>query len=342
MTLLWIAVSASLLLPVALVALSRTPLAARLPELTCVAAVVSLAVTLAQLYGVVPSEQPAAALGMAESLAFMVLAGLIVRDAPARRAAVAAPAAGLAAATWLLRFLQPASPLEAVGACAFWGLGALLAAGLGGYLRLLGVRQRRALDDTRTALRLRLAGDLHDFLAHDISEMVAHAQAGRVTGDPARALERVEAAGQRALSMLDRTLDMLHHDRPATSAGGLEDIRDAAERFSAAGPARVRLRMDPALQVPAGSAALAYRIVVEGLTNVRRHAARAGRVDLDVSVADGRLEITMTNDGVTPSRSGRTGGAGLPGLAALVEAQGGELVSRAVPDGWSLTAWLPL
>ncbi|MGW0483129.1 sensor histidine kinase [Nonomuraea sp. NPDC003214] len=342
MTLLWIAVSASLLLPVALVALSRTPLAARLPELTCVAAVVSLAVTLAQLYGVVPSAQPAAALGMAESLAFMVLAGLIVRDAPARRAAVAAPAAALAAATWLLRFFQPASPLEAMGACAFWGLGALLAAGLGGYLRLLGVRQRRALDDTRTALRLRLAGDLHDFLAHDISEMVAHAQAGRVTGDPARALERVEAAGQRALSMLDRTLDMLHHDRPATSAGGLEDIRDAAERFSAAGPARVRLRMDPALPVPADSAALAYRIVVEGLTNVRRHAARAGRVDLDVSVRDGLLEITMTNDGVTPSRSGRTGGAGLPGLAALVEAQGGELVSRAVPDGWSLTARLPL
>ncbi|MER6583377.1 hypothetical protein ABT267_47430, partial [Nonomuraea sp. NPDC001023] len=53
----------------------------------------------------------------------------------------------------------------------------------------------------------------------------------------------------------------------------------------------------------------------------------------------------------------RRGGSGLPGLAALVAEQGGELVAGAVPDtwgpdtwgpdgrapgGWSLTARLPL
>ncbi|MEV4175111.1 hypothetical protein [Nonomuraea sp. NPDC049709] len=77
--------------------------------------------------------------------------------------------------------------------------------------------------------------------------MVAHAQAGRIAGDPRQALERVEVAGQRAMSMLDRTLDMLHHDRPLTSTGGLSGIREAAERFSAAGPAPVHLSMDPQL-----------------------------------------------------------------------------------------------
>ncbi|MGP3919259.1 sensor histidine kinase [Nonomuraea sp. 10N515B] len=341
---MWIAVSISLLVPIAVAAaaLSRPALRSRLPALTCVAAAGSLAVTLAHVIGAVRPEPGAAALGMIESLALMTLAGLVIRYAQARRAAVATPAASLAAATWLLRFFAPASPLEGLGACAFWGSGALLAAAVGGYLRVLDVRQSRAVADTRTALRLQLARDLHDFVAHDISEMVAHAQAGRVAGDPLQALERVEAAGQRAMSMLDRTLDMLHHDRPLTSTGDLSGIREAAERFSAAGLARVHLRMDPQVAVPAETAALAYRIVIEGLTNVRRHAPEAGRVDLDISAGSGLLDITMTNDGVTRARSGRRGGSGLPGLTALVEEQGGELVTQAAPDGWSLTAYLPL
>lgn len=341
---MWIAVSISLLVPVAVAAaaLSRSSLGSRLPALTCVAAAASLAVTLAHVIGAVQPEPGAAALGMIESLALMTLVGLVVRYAPARQAAVAAPAAGMVAATWLLRFFAPASPLEGLGACVFWGLGALLAAAVGGYLRFLDVRQSRAVAGTRTALRLQLARDLHDFVAHDISEMVAHAQAGRVAGDPLQALERVESAGQRAMSMLDRTLDMLHHDRPHPPAGGLSGIREAAERFSAAGPAPVHLRMVPQVAVPAETAALAYRIVIEGLTNVRRHAPHASRVELGISAGSGLLEIKMTNDGVRRARSGRRGGSGLPGLTALVEEQGGELVTQAVPDGWSLTAHLPL
>ncbi|GAA2880516.1 sensor histidine kinase [Nonomuraea rubra] len=341
---MWIAVSISLLVPVAVAAavLSRPSLGSRLPALTCVAAAGSLAVTLAHVISPAQPEPGAAALGMIESLALMALVGLVIRYAPARRATVAASAAGMAAATWLLRFFAPASPLEGLGACVFWGLGALLAAVVGGYLRFLDVRQTRAVADTRTALRLQLARDLHDFVAHDISEMVAHAQAGKVAGDPVQALERVEAAGQRAMSMLDRTLDMLHHNRLPNSTGDLSGIREAAERFSAAGPAPVHLRMDPEVTVPAETAALAYRIVIEGLTNVRRHAPQASRVDLSICAGAGLLEITMTNDGVRRARSGRRGGSGLPGLTALVEEQGGELVTQAVSDGWSMTAHLPL
>ncbi|GAA3429622.1 histidine kinase [Streptosporangium nondiastaticum] len=306
------------------------------------AAGVSVAATLAHLAGVVRPAPGADALGMAESAALMVSAGLAVRYAPSRRAAVAASAAGLAAAVWPLRVFTPASPLEGVGVCAFWGLGALLAAAVGGYLRSLDARQERAVAGTRLALRLRLAGDLHDYLAHDISEMVAHAQAGLVTGDPRQALERVEAAGQRALSMLDRTLDTLRHDRPHTPGGDLGGIREAAERFSAAGPARVDLRMDPAVTAPPETAALAYRVVAEGMTNIRRHAPRAGRVGLSVDASSGVLTVTMTNDGVTRAPATRRGGTGLPALASLVRTRGGELVAGAVPEGWSLTARLPL
>ncbi len=314
----------------------------RLSTAASLAAIASVVTTLAQLAGVARPAPGTDVLGMVESAALMVLVALVIRYAPARRAMVSAPMAGLAASVWLLRVFAPVSPLEGVGACAFWGLGALLAAAVGGYLRFLDVRQERAVADARLALRLRLAGDLHDYLAHDISEMVAHAQAGRVAGDARQALERVEGAGQRALSMLDRTLDMLHHDRPLAPGGDLGGIREAAERFSAAGPARVDLRMDPAAAAPPDTAALAYRIVIEGMTNIRRHAPRARRVDLSVSASSGILEVTMTNDGVIGVPGARRGGTGLPALAALVQAQGGELVAETVPEGWSLTARLPL
>jgi signal transduction histidine kinase len=309
---------------------------------TLVAGIVSLAVTAAHVAGLLRPWPGADVLGMVESVALMAAAGVVVRYAPPRHAAVAAPVAGLASATWLLRVFTPDSPLAGLGAAAFWGLGAALAAAVGGYLRLLAVRQERAIADTATALRLRLARDLHDFVAHDLGEMVAHAQAGQVAGDPAQALERVEAAGQRALSMLDRTLDMLHHDRPMTPVGDLGGIAEAAERFSAAGQAQVDARISPETVVGPETAALAYRIVIEGLTNVRRHAPRARRIELDVTRTGDTLNVTLTNDGATRTPGRRRGGSGLPGLTALVAEHGGELTAQAVPDGWSLTARLPL
>ncbi|MGW4797632.1 sensor histidine kinase [Nonomuraea sp. NPDC004297] len=344
MSVMWVGavLSAVVAAAAAVTGLARPRFRPHLSASALLAASVSGAVTLAHLAGVARPAAGADALGMVESVALMVLIGLVVRYAPARSAAVCAPVTGLAAAVWLLRVFTPASPLEGVGACAFWGLGALLAMAVGGYLRFLDVRQEHAVADSRLALRLRLAGDLHDYLAHDISEMVAHAQAGRVAGDPLRALERVEAAGQGALSMLDRTLDMLHHDRPFAPGGDLGGIREAAERFAAAGPARVDLRMDPAVAVPPETAALAYRIVIEGLTNIRRHAPQAARVDLSLGVSSGVLEVTMTNDGVAGAPRARRGGTGLPSLGSLVQIQGGELIAQAVPGGWSLTARLPL
>ncbi|WP_214412916.1 sensor histidine kinase [Sphaerisporangium fuscum] len=358
MSFLGAAVIVSMLVPVvtAATALFLPRLRPRLPVPTGVAAAVSLATTLAHVGGASP-PRGADALGMIESLALMVLIGLVVRWSPVRRAVPFAVPAGLAAAVWLLRYFTPASPLEGLGVCAFWGLGALVAAAVGGYLRFLNLRQLRAVADGRTALRLQLAGDLHDFVAHDISEMVAHAQAGQVAGDPSQALRHVEAAGQRALSTVDQFLDMLRHERPISSGVDLGDLREAAERFSAAGRAEARVRLDPSLTVPVETAALAYRIVIEGLTNVRRHAPHATRVDIDVSAVSGVLQVRMTNDGVgsaPPVRRGgataavppggdrRRGGSGLSGLAALVHAQGGELVAAPATDGWSLTARLPL
>ncbi len=88
-----------------------------------------------------------------------------------------------------------------------------------------------------------------------------------------------------------------------------------------------------ALDVVDGAAATAiYRIAQEALTNVARH-ARARRVDLALSIAGGRLRLTVTDDGCgfDPGAISETQGLGIAGMrerAALVDAV---LEVRAMP-----------
>ncbi|MGW4473664.1 sensor histidine kinase [Nonomuraea sp. NPDC004354] len=348
---------------------------AHLPVAASVAAGLSLAVTC--WYAITGPRRGEDLMGLVESLVLTALVGLIARWAPVRQAVPSGVAAGLAAATWLLRYLVPVSPLEGLGMCAFWGIGVCGAAGVGIYLRSLDTRRVRAVEEERAGQRLRLARDLHDFVAHDVSEMVAQAQAGQVVGavEPAQALaalQRVERAGLRAMATLDRTVLELH-DSP-----GLAGLADLAGRFTAAGPTRVELAV-PDMEVPEEVAGLAYRIVVEALTNVRRHAPEATRVDVAVRVEGGTLVVIVADDGAAdrpaPPDAGRGGdrdaardaagrggepdagpgrtaaggqeragggGFGLPSLSERVEAMGGTLRAAAVPGGWSLVARLPL
>ena len=89
-----------------------------------------------------------------------------------------------------------------------------------------------------------------------------------------------------------------------------------------------------------------YRVVVEALTNVRRHAvgARHVRVVVARTAHDGvRAEITDDGrvDGRGAAGSGR--GQGLAGLGARVEALGGTLSAGPHgPAGWRVAAELPL
>ncbi|MBN6051154.1 hypothetical protein JYK22_04340, partial [Nonomuraea sp. RK-328] len=325
---------------------------ARSPVVTAGAAVVSLAATLVLLAGAAPG--PSADLwGLVEGLALIALAGLLARRAPVRQAVAAGVPVGIAASTWMFRFYLPASALEALGICAFWSAGVLCAAGVGLYLRTLDERRAAAVAAAREAQRRRLARDLHDFVAHDVSEMLAQAQAGQVAGaaDPAQAmlaLRRVEEAGQRAMATLDRTVLHLNDEDDDDGAGDEEHealaarLSEMATRYSSAGP-RVHLSVDDGLDVPGRVSATAYRVVAEALTNVRRHAPGAARVEISATTLAGALQVTVQNDGVTGGEtSGGRGGFGLPGLAEHVESLGGDLSAGPVPGGWRLSARIPL
>ncbi|GII81546.1 two-component sensor histidine kinase [Sphaerisporangium rufum] len=319
-----------------------------------------------------------------ESASLLVLIVLVVRTAPPRHAPAAAGLAGVATPALLLRF-EPGPPtIEALAGFAVWGLSAALAATIGLYLRSLDGHRARAVRAARRAQRTRLARDLHDFVAHDVSGMLAQAQVGRILAerDPRQAVaafERIEQAALQALASMDRTVRMLHEaddaadEEPADRAPppALANLRELADRFASSGTAVVRLDIDAGLADPDGGvprevSATAYRVVVEALTNVRRHAVAASRVEVAVHrtrvVGFGpALEVTVTDDarpGPAPvrhllggarggdTRNGDTrngGGFGLAGLAERVEALGGRLAAGPHdPRGWRVTVTLPL
>ncbi|MFJ8627808.1 sensor histidine kinase [Kitasatospora sp. NPDC093550] len=291
-------------------------------------------------------------LGLAE-LAVLLLAvvtGLRADHGP--RCAAAAWTACGAVVLWPSRFSFVEGPADALTLFGFGSVLSLPAVLTGLYLRGLDEGRNRAVAEARRAQRLELAHDLHDFVAHDVSGMVAQAQAGAYLAgiDPVGATEmfqRIEQAGQRALASLDRTVQLLRSEEGGGRGPqpGLAELAEVAERFTATGGAEVRLEL-PEEAVPREVGSTVHRIVVEALTNVRRHAPAARAVRIRARRNGGRLELTVTNDGRAPGPAGRPrrgGGSGLPGLAARVEALGGSL--EAGPherEAWRVTAVLPL
>ncbi|WP_159400685.1 ATP-binding protein [Streptomyces sp. XY431] len=304
------------------------------------------------------SERWTGLVGMLELASLLALVVLTLRAEGGRRGAVAVWTIGGAVALWPSRF-QDAS--GAVGALTLFGFGSVLTLPpvlIGLYLRGLDEGRRRSVAAARRAQRLELAHDLHDFVAHDVSGMVAQAQAGTVLAaiDPVRAaalFERIEQAGLQALASLDRTVHLLRsedgdEDGPERAPQpGLVELAELTERFTDSGDVVVRLDApaeEPA--VPREVAATAYRIVVEALTNVRRHAPAARVVDVRVRSEARRLTVRVRDDGggASPSSGSRRGGggSGLAGLAARVEALGGTLSAGREGNGWQVAVTMPL
>ncbi|MEU0561008.1 histidine kinase [Dactylosporangium sp. NPDC006015] len=284
--------------------------------------------------------------GIGECGALLALVVAATRWAPRRAAAAGVGVAGLAVAVCVLRFLPSDSLLDAVGACALWAGGPAVAVVIGGYPRLAEARRRDSVARERRSQRLALARDLHDFVAHDVSGIVALAQAARfVAGtDPARALDalaRVEAAGLRALDTMDRTVAMLGDlAGPPGAAPGLGDLPDLLRRFD--GPARVESDVAAPEGVPAEVGTTAYRLVREALTNVRRHAPAATAVRVVVARTQDALAVTVTND-ATPGGARTPGnGTGLADLRHRAHLLGGTLQAGPSGDGWRVAAVLPL
>ncbi len=231
---------------------------------------------------------------------------------------------------------------------AFGGLAVVSAVATAGLARRYRVRARtRELDQVRLLERERLARDLHDTVAHHVSAIAIRAQAGLVASPTkplaaTEALRLIEAEASRALAEMRTMVRVLRQDEPAEY--GPDPVAADLRRLSR--PAGAGLVVDvhvdgdlASVRAPLGGAL--YRMAQESVTNARRHARQATRVEVRVSVDDQVVRLRVGDDGAPARQTGR--GYGLTGMSERARLLGGVL--RAGPDpagGWSVAVELPL
>ncbi|MFF7410040.1 sensor histidine kinase [Streptomyces lydicus] len=295
-----------------------------------------------------------------ETVALLVLLERVVRHVPGRRVAFAGALTGAAAVLLPLRFTlhAPTAGLkESVFAASVALFPAAVATGIGLYLRSLDNRRAHAVVSARREQRLEVARDLHDFVAHEVTGIVLEAQAaqlGDASPEETRALlQRIEKAGLRALDSMDQTVTTLREadgrkwgEPPPTRLYGLADLPELVGRFSSMAAAEVALSLEDEVAGTLSREAedTAYRVVLEALTNVRRHAPQAGRVEVFAGrTADRAVEIAVADDAGpgAPAGTRQGGGTGLAGLEERVGALGGRLEAGPHGPGWRVRCLLP-
>ena len=186
--------------------------------------------------------------------------------------------------------------------------------------------------------RARIARELHDLVAHNVSVMVVQAGAerhalGAEQASTREALASIEQAGRQALVEARRLLGHAAAQRRRRGARAAAQRRAASTCSSSRSSGRGCRSRSPSrasgCRCPAGVDLCAYRIVQEGLTNALKHAGPA-HAEVVLRYAPRALDVEVRDDGRGPSRSGNGDGAGhgLIGMRERVALYGGAPADR--------------
>lgn len=187
--------------------------------------------------------------------------------------------------------------------------------------------------------RVRIARELHDVVAHDVSAMGVQAGAARTVldRDPAAAraaLGTVEHSAREALTELRQLLETLRTpdaDTPASSTLSLRALPDLVAHAVDNGlPTTFAVVGDP-VETPELVQVNLYRIAQEALTNARRHGGPDAVADVRLRYDDAGVELEVTNTG-RPMVAGRAG-LGIVGMRERAAASGGTIEAGPRPRG---------
>jgi two-component system sensor histidine kinase DesK len=270
---------------------------------------------------------------------WVLLANVIPAVVRGRRLLVAIPIV-TAGSMWAAGVVEPHHASRVYTEAVVVLLAGLGSAAFASLLDTISELRRTRAELARVAVaeeRERFSRDLHDLLGHTLSVMVVKAQAVRrlAATDPDAVVGHaadIEQIGRRALGDVRQAVDAM---RAPTLAGELDEVRRALD---AAG---IATTVDWSAQEPPGKAdeVLAWALR-EGATNVMRHsgasACRIALVD-----RDGRLELTITDDGVGTPTAPTLRLGGLTGLRDRLTAAGGDLTVERPGEGFRLVATVP-
>lgn len=210
--------------------------------------------------------------------------------------------------------------------------------------------QGRRVAEARALERTRMAREMHDVLAHRLSLLATYAGALEYRPDSspeklAKAAGVIRTGVHQALDELREVINVLRDEdvyegRPQPTYQDLTAL--VAESREAGTTISYDDLVADATTLPPATGRTAYRIVQEGLTNARKHAAgRPVKLTVTGQAGDG-LRIALTNPGSNGASLTPGSGTGLVGLTERVQLAGGTLDHGRLPDGgFRLEASLP-
>ncbi|WP_425832351.1 sensor histidine kinase [Streptomyces fractus] len=209
------------------------------------------------------------------------------------------------------------------------------------------------------AERARIARELHDVVAHNVSVMVVQADGAAYVLDQApdqakKALETISGTGRQALAEMRRLLGVLRtgeHEEAGeyVPQPDVEQIEELVDEVRTAGlPVDFRVEGTPR-PLPSGVELTAYRIVQEALTNTRKHGGPNASASVRLVYFDDGLGLLVEDDGKgAPHELYEDGGAdgrghGLIGMRERVGMVGGTLdAGPRAGGGFRISVLLPL
>jgi signal transduction histidine kinase len=197
--------------------------------------------------------------------------------------------------------------------------------------------------------RSRIAGELHDVLAHSLSAAAIQLQGARVLAEREQAGEKVSEAIERASGLVKAGLADARSAVGALRGDGLPGVAQlqglvAGFRSDVGGPIGFRVEGgERALSADAGLAL--YRGAQEALTNAARYAPGASTsVTLRYTPTAATLRIANANAAGEAAEAGLVGvggGRGLQGMRERVERLGGTMRAGPTQDGWRVELEVP-
>ncbi|MCI4658974.1 sensor histidine kinase [Cryobacterium zhongshanensis] len=201
----------------------------------------------------------------------------------------------------------------------------------------------------------KIADELHDGIAHDLTLVLFHARALPLQPDePARnvSLTTIEEYAERALANIQSLLTLIrdgetsrHGDETTRYQGRLVDvISSLATLLRNAGiPTIVALPVTSCPLSPAGERMLT-EIAIEAVTNIIKHAPTSGSARIDITDRSDVVELIVTNAAPSgaASRTWSGGGRGMVRSRQRLEQLSGRLESGPTPNGWLLKATVPV
>ena len=202
------------------------------------------------------------------------------------------------------------------------------------------------------AERGRIAGELHDVLAHSLSGAAIQLQGARMLAERAQAEEQLRAAIARASELVK---DGLVNAKQAVGALRGEELPSISQLETLIASFHNDMHLDVTLRIDGNAHALSaevslalYRGAQEALTNVARYAPTAPTTVL-LRYESRRTTLTVENrlpelDPSTPTQSGLVGVGGRRGLAGMrerLEQVGGTMHAGPTDTGWRVQLDVP-